>query len=92
MEGKEEEFFVESSVDDYKIFQGNSDLTAAAKSGSASRPAIIGSEAVERFSVVVDGKQFEINVPIKAGQLTKLLIQKNKVYTEGPLPPSEFIK
>jgi hypothetical protein len=90
-EGQGGGFFIESSVEDYKFFQGNTDLTAAAKRARADSP-IIGKESVETFSVVVDGKQFEISVPIKAGQLTKLVIEKSKVYVEGPLAPSILIK
>ncbi len=83
--------FIESSVEDYKFFDGNTDLTAPAKRANAQMP-IIGKEGVHTFSVVVDAKQFEISVPIKAGQLTKIVIEKGKVYGEGPLAPSVFIK
>jgi hypothetical protein len=90
-EGRGGGFFIESSVEDYKFFDGNVDLTPNAKRTTANSP-IIGREGLHTFSVVIDEKQFQISVPIKAGYLTKIVVEKGKVNVEEPVLPSVLVK
>jgi len=84
-------FFVESAVEDYKFMDGSTDLAKFTKIANAHKP-ILAEDGVHSFSVIVGDKQFVVTVPIKAGQLTKIVIEKDRVYGEGPLAPSVFVR
>ena len=90
-EGRGGGVFLESSVDGYKLLQGDADITEHVKYVSPRTP-LIAREGIYNFSVIMGDRRFDIGVPVKSGQLTKIVIEKTRVYSEGPLAPGVVIK